>query len=751
MKKVIFAGAKSSFSKLLILVTMFISFIGANVPVHAQDAAALEEVVVSAQRREQNLQDVPISISAFNAESVEAYMFEDVTDYIIRTPNASWASTGAKSRREISIRGTTNFLNVNSTMRSTTFAFYVDDFSIMGSSGNPPMMDIERIEILRGPQATYFGRNALGGGISITTKKPHDEFEAGISLDFSRFSTKDIEATLNLPGNEMVAIRTSIKYSDTDGNIKNIHPIGGGNDSTYKYAKTRILFTPNDSLSIDITGSVASERAGMREGVPSGELSFFASRLYPGGAVEDGVGFWPQNTDKVNFDYPQNVGTRWRMLTGRLDYEFNDMLLTSITGYIESDFYLNGDVDGSSTNEWNEFRNIERDSFSQEFRLQNTDDDARLNWNVGILYAEDNGHFVSSTFTGPDNAFGLPGGILIGGGDDEDQIEGWAIFGQFDYDLTADLSISLGGRYSEETRTVAENFTDTSGAVTSIGVEEDFTVFTPRIAANYSVNDDVNLYATISKGFKSGGLTRFLDVGVPYEPEEMWNYEVGVKADLMDNRLRLSAAAFYMDWSDMQVEFLVPAVGEGLGGSVVSNADSASSRGFELTVTALPVSNLEINFSAGYLDAELDKATIFIRDNVCNHRPPSTECNHNFDGRTTPLSPEWTLSADAEYRFDVGGNDGFARLEWSYRDEVDRTLVEGLLHDDAVPWKVPSYDFFNLRVGIRNEKWALTAYVENLLDEDYYANAYVKAWHGGVAVEPSFQTYGVRLKYNFGE
>ena len=247
----------------------------------AQDSVGIEEVVVTAQRREQNLQDVPISISAFNADAVEAYMFNDVTEFVTRTPNISWKSDGSKSRRELSIRGVTNFLDVNSPLRPATFAFYVDDFSIVGSSSNPPIMDVERIEVLRGPQATYFGRNATGGGISITTKAPHNELAGSVMVDYSNYDTKDVEGVVNIPiVKDMLAMRGNIKYSESDGNIKNVNPVGGGNDSEYKYARARIRFTPTDDLAVDITGTLASETTGMREGVPSGAFSYFAERLY---------------------------------------------------------------------------------------------------------------------------------------------------------------------------------------------------------------------------------------------------------------------------------------------------------------------------------------------------------------------------------------------------------------------------------------------------------------------------------------
>ena len=314
------------------------------------------------------------------------------------------------------------------------------------------------------------------------------------------------------------------------------------------------------------------------------------------------------------------------------------------------------------------------------------------------------------------------------------------------------MTLSFGGRYSEETRTVSQNFVSVGGEVTTIAVDEKFTSFSPRFSLNYAMTDDINLYTTISKGFKSGGVTRFGTEGIPYDPEIVWNYEVGVKADLLSNRLRINAAVFYMDWSDMHVSFLVPQLGESAGGTFISNADSASSKGVEVSVTALPIDSLVVNFNLGYLDAELDKATVFIRDNVCNHRPPSTECNHVLDGRTTPMSPEWTMSADAEYTFNIApAYDGFARVEWTYRDKIDRTQVEDLLQEDGFPWEVPSYDFFNVRAGIRHEDFTITGYAENVFNNHFYQNAYRKAWAGGVSLEPSMRSYGIRVRYTYGE
>ena len=259
------------------LAVFWLILLGVPSAIIAQDSVGIEEVVVTAQRREQNLQDVPISINAFTSDAINKFMFNDVGDYLIRTPNASFSTDGAKSRRRLSIRGVTNFLAINNTLKSSTFGFYVDDFSVAASTSNPPILDIERIEILRGPQATYFVKNALGGGISVTSKKPNNKLGGSVMLDYSRFDTKDVEAMLNVPVvKDVLALRANIKYSESDGNIKNINAIGGGNDSEYKYAKIAARFTPIDNLTVDVTASIMDEEVGMREGVPTGVFSTFA-------------------------------------------------------------------------------------------------------------------------------------------------------------------------------------------------------------------------------------------------------------------------------------------------------------------------------------------------------------------------------------------------------------------------------------------------------------------------------------------
>ncbi len=720
----------------------------------AQDssATAIEEIVVTAQHREQNLQDVPISISAFNDADIQKNMFRDVTDFIGRTPNASFVSNGARSRKEISMRGVTNFVNSNQARRTSTFGFYIDGFNLSSSSSNPPVMDIERIEILRGPQSTYFGANALGGGISVTSKAPTTEkFEGSAMVDYGSFDTVDIEGTLNIPIiKDKLATRINYKDFSSDGNIENINPTGGGNESEYQYIKASLLYTPTEQLSIALHYSDSDEEVGMREGVPSGVFSTFAGgtlfssfpdRNGDGKADPDpdGVGFFPDNDDRVNFNSPQEVGTEFDYYVGRIDYDFETMAFTSITGYVDSDFFLRGDIDGGSGDYFNEFRTIPRDSFTQELRLQSKGEN-RLNWNVGLYYNDDEGFIDNKTFVGALEPFGLAEGFLIDSEESLETSEGWALFGQIDYAITEALSVSIGGRYSEET--IESDIAGFGGAFEQeLSVKDTFDDFSPRIAVNYDINEDSTFYASVAKGFKSGGVQLSpLPGSESYDPEELWNYEIGYKAELLNRTLRINAAIFYMDWTDLQTAFQQAGLdmnGDFIIFGGIDNAESAESRGVELSITSVPTKGLVLNLSIGYLDASYKEFTAFIDDE-----------NRVLDDKTIPNSPKWTISADAEYSFALTSSlEGFIRGEYMYRDEI-RSTTSALIQS-GFPWEVPSYNVANVRMGVNHENFSVALYAENALDEEYYTNAYQKAFSGGLHIEPGVQRFGLRTRYNF--
>ncbi len=721
------------------------------------DTLAIEEVIVTAQRREENLQEVPISISAFTSEAIEKNMFKGVEDYISATPNASFISNGSRSKKKISIRGVSSFSGGADGLDDAggnTFGFYVDDFSVVNSTINPPIMDIERIEILRGPQATYFGRGAMGGGISITTKKPDNDLFGSVMLDYSRYNTADIEGVVNIPVVEDVfAMRANVKYNESDGYIKNINPTGGGNNFEYKYARWSARYTPTEDLTVDFTLYSTHEDVGMREGVPSGVFSTFEGDVLYSGFPDrdgdgkgdpdpDGVGFYPDNRNRVNFDQPQNVGTKAGSGALRVDYTTDNLLFTSITGYISSNLFINGDIDGGSKDFFTEFRNNRDQSFSQEFRIQNTND-SRWQWTLGGIYANDQKARDSVTYVGGEEIFGIPEGTVISSSDSEGDVDTWAVFGQLDYDFTDTVTASVGARYTEEKqKTTIYSFT--GAQEDSISADETFTDFSPRFAINYQARENVNLYATISKGFKAGGVQvpPFSTFDDSFDEEELWNYEIGFKTDLLENRLRLNGALFYMDWDGLQVEFEQSGLDDE-GNLVIFNglvnSEQSTSYGAEFSVTALLTENLMADLSVGYLEAEFDELTQFLDGE-----------NRVFDGRTIPRSPKWTISADVEYGFNVSSTlDGYVRAEWRFRDDYTAETNAYLRPEGTYPWYIPSYDFFNLRAGIEHQNYSLSVYAENLFDSEFYTNAFEHAYMGGMFLEPSYRTYGIRGKYEF--
>ncbi|MEL7686830.1 TonB-dependent receptor [Citromicrobium bathyomarinum] len=707
-----------------------------------------DEIIVTAQRRAQIATDVPISLTTFDSEDIDRQNIKGLDDYFAKSPNVSFISTGARDRKEISIRGVTNQLSTEANPRTSTFGFYIDDFNVSTGTVNPEIVDIERIEVLRGPQGTYFGRNAIGGAINISTNQANPSvYEGEASIAYSSFNTIDTHAVFNAPlVEDVVGLRMVGRYQHSDGNIENINPIGGGNNADYYYGKASLRITPSYDLTLDITGTYTREDVGMREGVPSGVLGDTAlAVVFPGienpQADPDGVGFFPENTDKVNFNRPQSIGTEFYYVTGRAVWERENFTVTSVTGYIHSDQFLEGDIDGSSKDYYYEQKPIERESFSQEVRVQSPDNGSALSWTFGGMYAEDKGELNQFTFTGADNPFGLPADLAITSTLSNGKSESWALFAQGEYEFTDRLSLTLGGRFTHEKVTVTQ-FNTSNGEINGqVDDSASFDNFSPRATLAYELGYRTNVYVTASRGFKAGGvqINPNLD-DTSYDPETLWNYELGFKTQAFDGRLLLNAAAFHMVWSDLQTAFAQAEVdGDDITFfSGIENAASASSTGVEIDATYRIIPGLQIGGAIGYLDAKFDEyENSFVNGEIVD-----------LSGFRMPNSPEWTLSAFGEYDVTLSDDvDAFFRAEWTYRDEI-YSSKEALVYD-IWPYRVPSFDVVNLRAGFSWQNFSAQVYAENLLDEKYFTNAYEKAFAGGLYVQPSVRNFGARVTVTF--
>lgn len=722
-------------------------------PALAQDGGeegALEEVIVTAQRRAESLMDVPIAISAVSAEAIEKQNVQSVEDVLAQVPNVSFVSLGSRDRKEISLRGISNQLNPFVDVRSSTYAFYIDEFNVAVGTSNPEILDLERIEVLRGPQGTYFGRNAVGGAINVITRKPTNELSGEFGVGYGRFDTREGHLIVNVPVvDEKLAVRAVVQRRETDGWIENINPTGGGNDGTFDTARLTARFTPNERLTWDVNYSYTSGEEGMRVGVPTGFLTATWRSVYyqnrPGDVANpDGVGFFPANRYRVNFNRPQKVGSDFDYVSTRLQYDFDSMTLTAVAGDLKSSLFNYGDVDGGSIDAFYEDLKIDRESKSAELRLASRGE-RRIEWSIGAITGEDSGVQDQSTYHGAQSPLGRPNGFEVTGADSDTTSKYWALFGQATWNISDAWKLVLGGRYSDErVRTLGETRSNTVVTGTN-NRRTSFTDFSPRVTLSFKTSELGMIYATASKGFKSGGTqtSGTAQLRNQYDPEELWNYELGWKTELMDRRVRLDLSAFYMDWKDVQqfirFQFIDPNTQLLRAVTGVDNATSATSKGIEFNVEALVSDSVRVGGQVGYLDAHYGQYSNALIDGTVI----------NASGKRLINAPEWTIGAHAEYSREVfGGNDGFVRAEWTHRsDQLSSTFA---LRYAVFPFISPSYDVANLRAGVRNERWSVNAYVENLFDEDYYSGAYEKAFYSGVQVEAAVRTWGVNFSYRLG-
>ncbi len=719
----------------------------ADTPENASAQDVLQEITVTAERREENARDVPISLSVFTSAQIEQNNFQGVDSYFSQTPNVSFTSQGTRDRKQLALRGVSDQLSADNNIKEGSFGFYIDDFNVAQGTSNPEIVDIDRIEVLRGPQGTYFGRNSVGGAINITTKQPTNQFYAEASSQYSSFNTVDSHAILNLPLiDNILAIRLVGRDETSDGNIHNINPIGGGNDSKYTYGKAIIRYTPTSELTIDTTGTVTNEHVGMRNGVPSGVLGDFSGSVlyagppYNGKAIPDGVGFWPNNTNSVNFNRPQNDGTHLAYVTNRVKYVGDAFTVTNVVGYLNSNEFEGGDIDGSSLDLWYESESIRRSSFSEELRVQSSPGQHLIDWTGGFYFGHDIGHTYQYTYAGPDNPFGLPSGFAVTSSLSDSSDEAYALFGEGVWHIDPKLALTFGARYTRE-RVWNQGY-DTSGGVPynqANGVS-DFNNFSPRLSLLYILSDQVSSYATISRGFKAGGIeAQTVQNGgnQVYKPETLTNYEVGVKTESADKRLRLNTDVFYMSWKDIQANY---AVGLESGGNIsffdgITNATGAHSYGMETEASALVLPGLTVDAAAGYNRAYYLNYT---------NAQTGTGAQGDLTGRTLPNAPLWTLHADAQYSHNfTAENSGFVRLEWFYKGGI--VPDQNAEFHTGFPWRVPAYNVTNFRMGFSRNNWSVTAFAENLLDKKYYTNAYEKAFVTGMFIEPSYRSFGARV------
>ena len=716
----------------------------------ADATPALSEIIVTARRQEETLKDVPTSITVFDATKLLQGGISDTADYFLMTPNVSISETGTRGDNAISIRGISGLGGGG----SSSFGLYIDQVNVIPMVSNPHLQDVERIEVLRGPQGTFFGRNAAGGAINMTTFAPRDTLEGKAFLELGNFETYEGAVTLNAPISDSLFFRGTAYYFTSEGSIKNVNPVGGTDNQRNFNGRIAARFVASEQLTIDVSATYADEKSGLETGVPTGKLSVGSIGLWGLNAINE-VPFYPLNQNKVNNDNPKSTDYSYYIINGRMNYDFGPVKLTSVTGYARGNRDQVGDVDATSFDAVNLTRLADIEFFTQELRLA-SNLDSKLNWTLGGIFVDEKATSNLDVILGAFNPLGAPANFLIVRTLDTSSSTSWALFGEADLDVNDRLTITYGARYSNDKpaqEQVGINGTP-NGPVETVSPKKSasFNNLSNKVAATYEVTPEVSAYLLGSQGYRAGGVQLNPALVNPeYAPEKLWNYEAGLKGTAFNGRLRFAASAFYIDWKDLQVRSVVQ--GRAPNGAIVittgiENAAKASSRGFELELDVKVTNEFTLGGGLGYTYAQYDNYKDAVVDGAIS--------SIDLSGKQLLDAPKLTANAFAQYDFTLRGGSSFIRGEFAH---VASKATSNLVYvpadkfpvpfDFSFPFQVPAFEVWNIRAGTKMGKFNISAYVENLFGKNYYTGTYDDLFASGVHVRVHPRKIGARLGVAF--
>lgn len=702
----------------------------------AQDTQ-VEEIVVTAQKREQNLQDVPVAVSAFGSAQLEAQAIQSLTDLSSKAPNVVLAPVGAYPYASaFFIRGL-GFADVESTSEPSVGVEMNGVYLARNSGALQDLFDIDSVEILRGPQGTLYGRNTIGGVVSVRTKRPTvgQDFSGAIQGVVGDHGRQEARLALNIPMGDIFAARAMVLYKNTDGYTHN-ETLGKdvGDNETLSGRFTMVL-KPSDFFDATLVADFDRER---------GSGGNFRNASLPGNVYYN---FSPDTGSPVftpaqiaaakdpykiygNTPTYANIDTWGVAFTANWNLDIGT--LTSITSYREFDDVAQSDFDASPVNFYYALRDQTHEQFSQEVRLAGDIGD-KVDYVFGVYYLNQNYHITNTQ-----------GGLIYGGGSSP-QIasqtnKAWAVFGQADYHLTDRLTITAGGRYSYEEK----EFTNQPVFVPVASVfSSDWDNFSPKVGVNYEFTPLIMGYASWSKGFRSGGYNGRASTDTsagPYGAEEVESIEVGLKAELFDRRLRLNGAIFSSTYSDMQVSSQNLTL-LGIYESLVTNAGEAKIEGVELEGLWVVGGGFRINANVAYLDARFeDNFTDLTSDGIAN---PT-------DNSDLPLgyAPEWSGSVGISYSREVSLGEFTFAANAVYMDDIYTS--GGALNRISDVQVRPSNTLYDATIALENDKgWRVALWGKNLTDEEVINNTFGLGALGNLRVYQPPRTWGLEVGYKF--
>ncbi|QIB67320.1 TonB-dependent receptor [Kineobactrum salinum] len=751
-----------------------------------QSGAMLEEVIVSARRRSESLQETPVAVTALGAEALDVRNIQSVADINQFVPNLQFDSTASESggggAPQIYIRG------IGQTDYTITVepgvGLYLDGVYIGKSVGSLlDAVDLDRIEVLRGPQGTLFGKNTIGGAILLSSTRPGPEKEFSIDVTTGRYDRLDVKASANLPVNDRFRLRASAASLSRDGHVKRVLTGGeqGNKDALTGRLSGELDITDTLQMSFALDGTRSREQSPGQIMVSVDENAFFASLhnsiAFPACAPTPGNAARFDNAACANSQYVRDIDDLENTNTGpnqsdtdvwgahlTFDWELGGADLKSITAYREASADVLQELTGIPAYLNTIGQDIDLEQFSQEFQFSGSAMDDRLDFLLGLFYMSEKGHQDFPVMLEPVQ-------FTSGGAIDNDSS---AVFGQLGYQLSDTLSLTLGARYSREKRRFLPQqqidnvpalyepfwagFAETTGGgflvqenlplFPEVEVSRSDNQFTPSVTLDYQFAEGSLLYLSYSKGFKGGGFTmRGFPPVIPgvttpetdpallipsFGPEEAEVYEAGFKAEFFQRRLRLNVAMFHTDYQDVQ---LTANAGPSAFVPVLINAGDARIRGLEVETEIVVADWFHINAGAGYLNSEYESLS-----------QAAIDAGTSIDNEL-PNSPEWT--ATVGFTADIFNDDKghlYLRGDLSFKDSHYKTVAnEEFLNQE-------SYSLLNaaLSYTLPGDRWRITAGATNLTDEVYIVSGVANDGIGyGQAVVSRPREWFLGLKYTY--
>jgi iron complex outermembrane receptor protein len=694
---------------------------------HEEDEFA--DIVVTARQREENLQDVPDSITAFTATAIAERRLERIDDFLALTSNVRINNDQDTATNNISIRG----LGANRN-QAAAVAFSIDGVVLPDSDAfTIDLTDVERVEVLKGPQGALYGRGAIAGAINITTRRPTDQWSGEARASFATGDAWRIFGAVGGPLiGDMLLARVTLSHRETDGTIVNQLTGKGIDRNRQTRATGRVILMPAPGLELDFRAAYTDETGG------STWFSRFDVLGRTGGEITQDVASIFPSQDTRSLTERQILD-----LSTRITYDAGFGTFTSITAYNDIDVFFMQDLDISAFPMVpNTQQSRQTRALSQELRLTSPAG-RRFRYIVGAYYQHSRRDIDTAAvldlclfgncFTGPGGSFVSAGTLGLPLADNRITFNQYALFGQFNFDITANVELTAALRYDSNRGRINDYFSAFRTAAT-------FSALQPKASIAWRPSDRWMLYATYSQGFKSGNFNPA--AAGPAFPrvlgeETSRNYELGFKSTLLDRRLIFNAAAFYTEQLNPQIFQLDPATIS--QGSL--NARRFEITGLELELSARPLRGLELEATFGYLHAEIDDfngTAVYV-------------------GQQVPNAPKFTLNLGAQYRFPLAG-------EIRGRIRVDAALVGRqsfqdfqLPANDRLYLYQRSYGTVDAQLGIEGRSWTATAFVRNLFQRDYatsafsryiFAAALVQLNSDAVQRDPG-RIFGIELGYRF--